>query len=194
MNQPNDPIFTKNFTSLPPLREHWKWFLALGITLIILGFIAVGSSVLVTVASVIFLGSLLLIGGIVQTAYTFTIRKWSGFFLSLLSGILYAVVGFFMIMHPTASALSLTLLIAAFYIVGGIFRIISSAYMRFEHWGWALFSGAIKFLLGVLIWLGWPQTGFWVIGLFIGIDLIFYGWFWVLLSLTARSMKQYHTR
>lgn len=194
MTLPTDPIFTKNFTSLPPLREHWRWFLALGITFILLGFIAVGASTLVTVASVIFLGSLLLLGGVVQTAYTFTIRKWSGFFLSLLSGILYAVVGFFMIIHPEASALSLTLLIAAFYIIGGIFRIISAATTRFEHWGWALFSGVIKLVLGILIWQGWPQTGFWVIGLFIGIDLIFYGWFWVLLSLTARSMKEYHNK
>lgn len=193
MTLPTDPgIFTKNFTSLKPLREHWGWFLALGITFIFLGMVAIGSSAFVTVASVIFLGSLLLLGGVVQTAYTFSIRKWSGFFLSLLSGILYAVVGFFMIVHPTASALSLTLLIAAFYTVGGIFRIIGAATMRFEHWGWALLSGVIKLFLGIFIWLGWPQTGFWVIGLFIGIDLIFYGWFWVLLSLTARSMKEYH--
>lgn len=185
-------IFTKNFTSLPILREHWGWFLALGITFILLGFVAVGASALVTVASMIFLGSLLLIGGVVQTAYTFSMRKWSGFFLSLLSGILYAVVGFLMIVHPTASALSLTLLIAAFYIVGGIFRLIGASSMRFEHWGWAALSGVIKLVLGVLILIGWPDTGLWVIGLFIGIDLIFYGWFWVLLSLTARTMKEHY--
>ena len=59
--------------------------------------------------------------------------------------------------------------------------------MRFEQWGWALFSGLIKFTLGLLIWLGWPETGLWVFGLFIGIDLLMYGWFWVLLSLTARN-------
>lgn len=193
MTLPPDPrVFNKNFTSLPPLREHWGWFLALGITFILLGFIAVGASTLITVASVIFLGTLLLLGGIVQTAYTFSIRQWSGFFLSLLSGILYTVVGLFMIIHPEAGAISLTLLISAFYIIGGIFRIASAASVRFEHWGWALFSGVVKLILGLLIWLGWPDTGLWVIGLFIGIDLIFYGWFWVLLSLTARAMKNYH--
>ena len=189
MTLPTDPrILTKNFTALPLLRERWGWFLGLGILFIILGFLAIGASTLVTIASVIFLGSLLLIGGVVQTAYTFGIRDWSGFFLSLLSGILYGVVGFFMIFHPAASAVSLTLLIAAFYIIGGIFRTISAASMRFEHWGWALFSGLIKLALGMLILFGWPDTGLWVIGLFIGIDLIFYGWFWVLLSLTARTM------
>lgn len=193
MSSPTDPgVFIKNFTSIPALREHWKWFLGLGIIFILLGFLAVGASTLVTIGSMIFLGSLLLLGGVVQIAYTFSIRNWSGFFLSLLSGILYTVVGVLMIIHPTASALSVTLLLAAFYTIGGIFRIVSAASMRFEHWGWAVLSGVIKLILGLLIWAGWPDTGLWVIGLFIGIDLIFYGWFWVLLSLTARTMKEYH--
>lgn len=188
-----DPgLYNKNFTSLPSLRDHWGWFLALGVLFVLLGFLAIGSATLVTVTSMIFLGSLLLVGGVVQIGYTFSIRQWSGFFLSLLSGILYAVVGFFMIIHPAATALSLTLLLAAFYTVGGIFRLVTAASIRFEHWGWAVLSGVIKLALGILIWMGWPDTGLWVIGLFIGIDLVFYGWFWILMSLTARSMKDYH--
>lgn len=191
MNLPNDPnLFNKNFNSTPLIRDRWPWFLALGIAFMILGFLAIGSSTLVTLASVIFLGSLLLIGGILQMAYTFSIRDWSGFFVSLLAGILYSVVGFLMIIHPELSAVTLTLLIAAFYVVGGMFRMVSSATTRFKYWGWAFFSGLVKFALGVLIWLGWPATGLWILGLFIGIDLIFYGWFWVLLSLTARSLKR----
>lgn len=187
-----DPgLFNKNFTSLPALRNHWGWFLGLGVVFILLGFLAIGSATLVTVTSMVFLGALLLAGGVVQIVYTFSMREWSGFFLSLLAGILYAVVGFFMTMHPAASALSVTLLLAAFYTIGGIFRLVSAAYIRFEHWGWAVLSGIIKLALGILIWMGWPETGLWVIGLFIGIDLIFYGWFWVLLSLTARAMKHY---
>lgn len=188
MSLPTDPkMFTKSFSSMPAVRDRWPWFLGLGIAFIILGFLAVGASTLVTLASVIFLGSLLLVGGILQLAYTISIRYWSGFFLSLLAGILYSVVGLLMILHPEISAVSLTLFVAAFYVLGGIFRIISSVFMRFRYWGWALFSGIVKLALGILIWLGWPATGLWIIGLFIGIDLIFYGWFWVLLSLTARS-------
>lgn len=184
-------IFVKNFSSIQKLRNNWGWFLALGIALIILGFLAVATASYVTLASMVFFGILLLIGGAAQIVYTFSLRKWSGFFLSLLSGILYTVVGFLLVSHPIEGALSATLLLAAFYVVGGIFRIVGSAYLQFEHWGWALFSGIVKLALGVLIWLGWPETGLWVIGLFIGIDLIFYGWFWVLLSLTARNIKNY---
>lgn len=190
MGMPTDPgMFNKNFNSLRSLREKWGWFLGFGIFFIMLGTLAVLGANIATLASVIFLGSLLLLGGIVQLVYTPTISQWSGYFLSLLSGILYAVVGFMMIMHPTLSALTVTLLLAAFYIAGGIFRMIASAMSRFEHWGWAFLSGLIKLGLGLLVWIGWPSTGLWVLGLFIGIDLIFYGWFWVMLSLAARNAK-----
>lgn len=186
-NRADLTIFTKNFSDLESLRKQWKWFLLMGILMIVLGFFAIGAATTVTVVSVILLGSLLLIGGLVQIFYAFWARQWSGFFFSLLAGILYTVTGTLLIVHPTAGALSLTLLLAAFYIIGGIFRIVGSLMMRYEMWGWSLLSGIVKLILGVLIWTGWPATGLWIFGLFIGIDLIFYGWFWVLLALSAKK-------
>ncbi len=188
-NRADLAIFTKYFCDLENLRKQWKWFLLMGILMMVLGFLAIGASTAVTLVSVVLLGSVLLAGGIIQIAYAFWARQWSGFFFSLLAGIIYTVTGFLLIVHPTAGALSLTLLLAAFYIIGGLFRIVGSLMMQFEQWGWALLSGIIKFVLGVLIWMGWPETGLWVFGLFIGIDLVFYGWFWVLLSLEAKKLS-----
>ncbi len=189
MNNPPDlRAFSRQFFDLKELRTNWGWFLLLGILFIALGTIAIATSAFVTVISVILLGSMLLIGGIFQIAYAFWMREWTGFFLALLAGILYTVIGLMLTIHPAVGAVSLTLLLAAFYIVGGLFRIVGSLMMRFEMWGWALFSGIIKFALGMLIWAGWPETGLWVFGLFIGIDLLFYGWFWVLLALSARNI------
>lgn len=183
----NFSIFSKHVTDVDTLRKQWGWFLLLGILLIILGLISITAATVVTEISVILFGALLLGGGIVQIAYAFWMHQWGGFFLSLLAGILYTITGFLLLAHPTAGALSLTLLLAAFYMVGGIFRLVSAAMMHFEHWGWAFFSGLIKLCLGLLILLGWPATGLWVFGLFIGIDLLFFGWFWVLIALTARQ-------
>lgn len=182
-------IFQQKLATVENIRRNWGWFLGFGIILIILGLLAIGSAAVVTDIYVMVLGILLLVGGVLQFIYAFWVRQWSGFFLSLLAGILYAVIGVLFIERTTASAISLTLLLAAFFIIGGLFRIIGSAMMRFDQWGWALFSGIVKFALGMLILLGWPQTGFWVLGLFIGIDLLFYGWFWVILSLTVRNIK-----
>lgn len=190
-SQPDNGLYARNFASVEQLRKQWNWFLLLGILLIILGVLAIGSSTVVTVASMVFLGALLLIGGVVQLGYSFTTRLWSGFFLSLLAGILYGVVGLVLIVHPLAGALSLTLLLAVFWIVSGIFRMIGSLATRFDHWGWVFFSGLVSLVLGIMIWSGWPETGLWVFGLFIGIDLIVYGWFWVMLALAARNAKNY---
>ena len=59
--------------------------------------------------------------------------------------------------------------------------------MRFEHWGWVLFNGLITFVLGLMIYQQWPLAGLWIIGLFVGIDMILSGWSWLLLSLSARK-------
>lgn len=188
MNIPtNFGRFSKNIYDVEGLRNTWGWFLFLGIALIFLGMMAIGAATAATVVSVEFLGTVLLISGLGQTVYAFWMRQWSGFFISILAGILYSVIGLFLIIHPLQGAISLTLLLSAFYIVGGLFRITASVMSRFEHWGWALFSGIVKFVLGMLILLGWPATGLWVLGLFIGIDLIFFGWFWVLIALTVRK-------
>lgn len=181
--------FTKRLSSLESLRRRWGWFLALGLALIFLGIIAISGANFVTELYVRFLGILLAIGGVLQIAYASWSYKWSGFFLSLLAGILYTVVGILFIVHPTASAVTLTLILAVLFLAEGVFHAVSAFLLKFEQWGWAFFSGLVKFALGLLILIGWPGTGLWVLGLFIGIDLITYGWFWVLVSLALRNFR-----
>lgn len=178
--------YTPYFRELTEVQKNWGWFLALGILLIALGAIAIGSSIFVTVLSIFFLGVLLVIAGISQIIYSFWARQWSGLFLSQLIGILYIVTGFLCIAKPAVTALSLTLLIAAFFLVGGLFRMINSIALRYDHWGWVFINGLITFALGLLIFSDWPYSGLFIIGLFIGIDLILSGWTAVLLALTAR--------
>jgi uncharacterized membrane protein HdeD (DUF308 family) len=170
------------------LRRNWGWFLALGVFLVVLGTIALGSSVLATIATVVLIGWLLLVGGIVEAGHAFWRKKWSGFFVDLLTGILYVVVGFMIVANPVATAETLTLLIALFLMFGGLFRIVAALAVRLPHWGWLLLHGAINLLLGIAIWRQWPWSGLWVIGLFVGIDLIFNGWSLVMLGLAAKKL------
>jgi len=174
------------------LRRSWGWFLALGSVLVVLGLIALSWSVLATIASVAIFGWLLLIGGILSVVHAFLRRRWGGFFLELFAGILYAIVGLMMLANPLEAGVALTLLIAMFLMIGGIFRIVTALMVRFHHWIWVLLNGVISLLLGVMIWREWPASGLLVIGLFIGIDLIFYGWSLIMLGLTARSIPQSH--
>jgi len=171
------------------LRRNWGWFLALGILLVVLGTTALGASVAMTIASVMLFGWLLIVGGLVEAIHAFwRERGWGGVFINLLTGILYVLVGFMMVANPGVAAVTLTLLIALFLMFGGIFRIVVALMLRFPHWGWLALHGLINLLLGIGIWRQWPLSGLWVIGLFIGIDMVLNGWSLVMLGLAARKI------
>lgn len=175
------------------LKRGWGWFLALGIVLVLLGVMALGWSVLTTLVSVVVFGWFLLAGGVLSVFHAFVRRRWGGFFLELFAGILYAVFGLMVVSNPALSAVALTLLIAVFLMIGGIFRIIAALTVRFHHWIWVLLNGAISLLLGLMIWSQWPVSGLWVIGLFIGIDMVFYGFSLIMLALAVRRLPPSET-
>ena len=177
---------------LEAIRAHWVWFLTLGIILIIVGTIAVGMPFVASLATALTLGSLLLFGGAAQLVGAFWTRDWSGFFLSLLMGVLYVVLGMMFVRHPTDAVVAMTLFLACALMVGGLFRIIGSLMYQFPHWGWTLVGGVVNLALGIMVWLQWPEASLWVIGLFVGIDLIFTGWTWVMLALAVRK-RRIHT-
>ena len=174
------------------LKRGWGWLLALGIVLVILGVVALSWAVLTTLVSAVLFGWLLLVGGVLSVVHAFLRRRWGGFFLELFAGILYAVVGLMIVGNPAEGALALTLVIAVFLMIGGLFRIITAVTARFQHWVWVLLNGVISLLLGLMIWRQWPVSGLWVLGLFIGIDMIFYGWSLIMLALAVRSLPQPH--
>jgi len=170
------------------VRRHTGWFIALGVALIVLGAIGVAAVVATTLVSVIIFGWLLLVAGIVQIFHAFRVRPWTGLLLQLLVGILNIVVGILIISNPHSSALALTLLLALFFIVDGVFRIVMAVPEHFPGRAWAIFSGIINVLLGVLIWVHWPTSAFWVIGLFIAVDLLLTGWWFVALGIAGRRV------
>ncbi len=174
---------------LEAIRGNWGWILALGIVLIVVGTTAVAMPFAGSLASIVFLGALLLMGGIAQLVGAFWARDWSGFFLTLLMGVLYLVMGLMFFRHPGDALIAVTLLLACAFIVGGLFRIIGSLMYQFPYWGWTLAGGVINLLLGIYIYSQWPFDSFIIPGLFVGIDLIFTGWTWVVLALAIKNLR-----
>ena len=143
-----------------------------------------------SLAAAVAIGILLLLAGVGEVIGAFWCRGWSGFFLELLSGVLSIVVGLLFLRAPLNALAALTLLIACFLMVGGIFKIVAALSYRFAAWGWSLASGIIDLILGVMIWQEWPASALWVIGLFVGINLLFRGINWIALGLALRAMPQ----
>jgi uncharacterized membrane protein HdeD (DUF308 family) len=187
MNDKAKPLFGLYGYSLEDFQKNRGWFLALGILLIIGGSLAIIYDVAATLLSVLFFGWLLIAVGAIEAVQSFWQPRWGGFFLHLIVGILAVVVGFHLVSSPMSGALVLTLVMAIYFMVIGIMRVVTALAMRFPNWGWVLFSGLITFILGIMIKSQWPATGLWVIGLFIGIDMIFSGWSYVMLSMAAKK-------
>src|SRR6188768_882974 len=168
---------------LQALHKQWWCFLLLGVSLVVLGSICIADPLIASVASVVVLGFLMLAGGITQIISSFWSGKWSGMLLHMLIGVLYAVVGYMFIDQPVVNMALLTKFLAIFLIVAGTFRIVSALMTRFHDWGWVLLNGIITLLLGLIINRQLPEASLWVIGLFVGIEMIFNGWAWIMLSL-----------
>ncbi len=176
---------------LETVQKHWGYFLASGIAFLVLGTVALVFTVFTTLASVFVFGVALFIGGIFQTVHAFktSTSKWSGFLLDLLVGVLYVITGLLMAVHPLAGAQSLTLLLAAFFLVVGLFRTMGAMILRPPSWGWLLVSGIVTFLLGILVWIQWPESALWVLGTLVAIDMIFNGVWLVMLALNVRGLS-----
>ncbi|MCS0493690.1 HdeD family acid-resistance protein [Ancylobacter mangrovi] len=172
---------------LKELHAKWGWFVALGIIMIIAGVIALGSSyglLLGTLISVYYIGAMMVVGGVAQIFHAFSVKGWGGFLFWLLDGILYLAAGALAFAQPDLAATVLTLLLGVALIVGGIFRLIAAFQMRpAPGWGWILFSAVIAILLGIEITVQWPINSMWILGLFLGVDLLFNGFTVLMLGL-----------
>lgn len=173
---------------VPILRRRWGWFLALGIFLIVVGVLAIQRPVVATLTTIELIGFLLIFGAGGEIVSAIWARCWGGFFLHLLCGLLYLFVGAVILERPTLSVTVYTLMLAMFFFASGLFRVAVALSQRFSGWGWTLLSGVISLVMGILIWRNLPEAAFWVIGMFVGIDLIFIGWSWVMLGLAVRSV------
>jgi len=174
--------------ALENIHRKWGWYLALGIALCVLGAFAILYSVTATLASMIVLGWILVFSGIVEAIHSFNVGTWSGRFMHLLAGVLEFVVGALAIAAPVPSAAALTLVLAAYLMVGGMFRCIAALSIRFPGHGWVALSGAIAFALGLAVAWRWPVSGLWFIGLCVGVDLILHGATWISFALAVHRV------
>jgi uncharacterized membrane protein HdeD (DUF308 family) len=177
-----------DFSLRDTLRRNWGWLLALGIIMSVLGIVGLGMAMALTIVTVIWFGVLMLIGGGAQVVDAFREKTWSGFGLHVVIALLYLVTGALLVLAPGIAAISLTLVLAAALLGIGLVR----AYMAFRMrpmrgWGLVLVSGLISAALGVIIFLGLPGSGLWVLGLFVAVELIMQGASCIILALAARN-------
>jgi len=188
LNTPNDAGGIQRAVE-SAIREHWVLFLIEGIVLLILGIAAILVPMVATIAFTILIGWLFLISGVVGLITTFWMRHAPGFWWSLLSAVVGIVAGILLLRWPITGSLSLTLLLASFFIVEGVATIMYAIEHRNQlsgRWGWMLVSGIVDLILAGIIVAGLPGTALWALGLLVGINLIFGGVAMIGMALAAK--------
>ena len=187
MTNISNTISTPNASDMAPLRAGSGWIIALGVVYLIAGFIALGSVVMATVASVFVVGVMMIIAGVAEVFNAFQIKSWGKFLVWALLGVLYIIAGFFAFENPLLAAAVLTLVLGASLVASGLVRIFLAFSMKRESpWIWVALSGVITLLLGGIILAHWPVSSVYTLGIFLGIDLIFAGASWIGLGFGLR--------
>jgi uncharacterized membrane protein HdeD (DUF308 family) len=175
-------------SELAPLRAKSGWIIALGVVYVLTGLIALGSVVAATKVTVFVVGIMMLIAGAAEVLNAFQIKTWGKFLLWLLVGILYIVAGFVTFENPLLAAAMLTLILGFALIFSGVMRIILGLSMKQgAPWLLVVLSGAITLLLGLVVVAHWPVSGLYILGMFLGIDLLFAGIGWIGIGLGLRK-------
>jgi len=165
------------------------WMLVLGVALIILGTVALGDTLVVTVVSVFLVGWLLIASGIFHLVHLFRHTEVRSFW-NILGTVCDFGAGLYMITNPALGALTLTLVLAAFLFVSGVTRLIAVFQAKLPSTFWPALDGILSIGLGILLWVHWPWSGLWFIGFAIALQLIFRGWTWVMTAFVLGSRVQ----
>lgn len=177
-------------SGIAALHAKWGWIVAMGAVYLIAGFVALGSVVMATVASVIVVGAMMIVAGAVEIIGAFQMKSWGKFLIWALLGVLYVIAGFLTFDNPLFAAVLLTLFLGASLIASGAVRLFLAFSMKRESpWVWVALSAVITLLLGLLILARWPVNSVYILGLFLGIDLIMAGAGWISLGFSLRRRR-----
>jgi uncharacterized membrane protein HdeD (DUF308 family) len=169
----------------------WGWFVTLGVVLIVAGVLALGDVVWFTLFSVIFIGAMMLVGGIFQIIHAFMTKAWSDFFLNLVMGILYVIGGLVIMDNPVQAIFWLTLFLVAALLVGGIMRIVVGIRHReMAAWWLLVISGLISVALAIFLYRSFPGSALWILGTVIAVELLIQGFTWLRFGFELRTLAR----
>lgn len=169
------------------VRRNWGWYVLLGIVLILLGGVALANPLGIGLATMLMVGILLIASGVTEVIVAFQTRGSNSIALNLLAAILEIVVGILILKRPGEALAIMTMLMTAYFLVGGVFRIVAAFALNVPGSGWLAVSGLVTTLLGIMLLSEWPEPTAWLIGTLIAVDLIFHGVSWIILALGLRK-------
>lgn len=180
----NTPIMDKKV-----IEKFGPYNLFIGILLIVLGSIGISLPGVMSLSTAIFVGWLLLVGGVLWAVHTY--KHSPRHVMDWLKPVLLIITGSLMLFYPIGGVEVVGLLLAVYLLLDalGSFTLAQSVHPG-KGWGWMVFNGVISIVLATLFLIGWPVTSLWLVGLYVGINLLFDG---MALVAIGWSLRKTHT-
>lgn len=171
------------------LKPKWGWFVGFGALTAAMGLATLLYLVVIgTVASVYMIGFAMILAGGAEIGIGLKAKTWGWLAIWVLVGLLYVVAGAFALAQPLVAATFYTLMIGAALIVTGVARIVAAIRLPSGNKAMIGLAGAVTVALGLMILVSWPASGMFVLGTFLGIDLLFYGLSWITFGMRLKSL------
>ncbi len=176
-------------STVPIVRESIGWSIGLSVLMIIAGFLAIMIPAAAGLAANIVVGWMLVFSGGMHFVYAWQARHNRGFIWELLLGVLYFVIGGYLLINPIRGLVTLTLALAFYLWIEGVLEFgLSFRFRSLPGAGWILFDAIVTVILAFLIWRTWPWSTEWAIGTLVGISMVFSGVSRLMLSLSVRRL------
>ena len=170
------------------VRKNWGLILFMGVLFIIGGIVAISYPLFITGGVVLMIGWVILLSGVFRFVDAFATMKQGGFIWKIMGSLFYILAGIIILKFPLTGAVTLTLTMGMFFIIEGISKTAFAAEIKpFKGWGWTMFDGALTIIFGILVLAFLGNAAFWLVGLLLGIKLLFAGWDLVYLGLALKN-------
>lgn len=170
------------------IKNHSGNTILMGVIILLMGILAIGSPLLAGYSIALLVGIVLIVGGLGQLVF---VIKTGQSIATVLLAALTIIIGIFLLSNLNTILATLTIFLLIYLMVSGIFELVLAIKIRpSQGWGWALITGLVSVLLGALIWIQYPLSGAWAIGVLLGIKLVFSGWTLIVFGLTARVVDK----
>ena len=172
------------------LHKETTWSIVLSVLIMIAGFLAIAIPYIAGIAFTLVVGWMLIFSGVLHIIFAFRSERTAGAVIwQVLLGLVYGFIGIYILMHPVAGLAGLTFAIAVYLVAEAVLEMVLAIQLRpAPGTGWLIFDSIITFILAVMIWSTWPSSAAWVVGVLIGISMLFSGMTRLMLSLAARRI------
>lgn len=170
------------------VKKRSAWSIAMGILTAVLGVFLIIYPFATAMITTVLLGWILILVGIAQFVFALHTQTVGSFFLKVLLGILYAVAGIALAFLPIEGVIVLTGVLGTLLLIqAGMLTVTAFQMKPLDGWGWYLADAIASLLLGVLIFVKWPNSSMWAIGTLVGVAVLVGGISRIMIAAKIRS-------